>query len=126
MRNRKLLTLVSSTALMVVAANAGASDFIHKKIECPVNNANLVGTPDGNINIEDVIISASAATDVTVRFTGGEQGNRTFIRVYMAGNDTFVSNFAGTVDGERNASMKVGCTGNATIDVTLVGSGDLE
>lgn len=112
--------------VMLTAQGVGASDFVHKSVSFPKNNIDIVGTPDGNINIEDVIVSSDAPTDVTLKFFGGEQGNRVFMRFYLPGNDTVVSNFAGTIDGERNASVKMTCSGEAKVDVTLVGSGNLE
>jgi hypothetical protein len=125
MDTRIRTTTLAAAVALLAAQGVGASDFVHKSISCPKNNIDIVGTPDGNINIEDVIVSSDAPTDVTLKFFGGDQGNRVFMRVYLPGNDTVVSNLAGTIDGERDASIKMTCNGEAKVDVTIVGSGNL-
>jgi hypothetical protein len=121
------LTIFLTTGLLALGAqSASAADFVHKSFACPLNQATLVGTPDGNINLQDIIISSDAPTDVVISYAGGEQGNRKLMRVYLGGNDTVVSNFSNGVNGERNAKLVLRCTGNAQVDVTVVGSGDIE
>jgi hypothetical protein len=124
--NCKYLTGTLATGLLLTATQGvWAGDFVHKSISCPRNNALVVGTLDANINIEDVIVSSDAPTDVTLKYVG-EQGNRVFMRVYLPGNDTVVSNFSQQLNGEKDAAVRMSCKGQAQVDISVIGSGRLE
>lgn len=124
--NRKIwVSTLAAGLLMTAAQGVGAGDFVQKSVTCPRANANIVGTPDGNINIEDIIVSSDAATDVTFKFVG-EQGGRAFLRLYLSGNDTVVSNFQSQLNGDNNAAVKMSCGGTAEVQITLVGTGRIE
>lgn len=127
MKTRVLTGLVSAGFLMAAAQGAIASDFKHVQVACPKDGFQLIGTPDGNININDIIISSDAPTDFLIRYVApGGTAKRTVLRVYLPGNDTVVTNFSDPLDGEREWSVRATCRGEAKVEVTIAGSGDVE
>ena len=42
--------------------------------------------------------------------------------VYLDANETVVTNFQGQVEGEEGQSIKMSCSGAATVSITLVGN----
>jgi hypothetical protein len=60
MNFKNLASIVTAGLIILGTQSVFASDFIQKQFNCPKSGAQLVGTPDGNINVEDIIISSDA------------------------------------------------------------------
>jgi len=97
------------------------ADHVNKSVNCPINGFNIF--PAGSkINITDLIISTNGATDVTLWFN---PPRIVVLTTYMDGNETVVTNFRGDVENPDEQALKITCGGEATVSVTLVGTGRL-
>lgn len=127
MSKRLMAGALTAGLLLLGTQGATAADFSHKQVVCPKDGIALIGTPDGNINITDIILSADAPTDFTIRYVApGGTAKRVLVRVYLKASETVVIPFSDGVNGEREWSVRATCSQQAKVEVTLTGSGDIE
>ena len=104
--------------LLLGTSTASAAGFIQKTVQCPKTGFNLI--PAGNrLAIKDLIVSTNAATNVTLKFNPPQI---ILMTAFMQANETVVSNFGGEVEGEKEQALKMDCSGNAIVSVTVVGT----
>lgn len=127
MKTRLTTGVLTAGLLLMSTQGAMAGDFVHKQVVCPKDGIALVGTPDGNINIDTIVLSADAPTDFTIRYVApGGTAKRVLVRVYLKASETVVIPFSDGVNGEREWSVRATCGQQAKVEVTLTGSGDIE
>lgn len=108
---------IGLVSMLLAAPAASAAGFIHKTVQCP--RTGFVIVPAGErIELEDIIVSADGVTDVQLFFNPPKFAVMT---VYLAANDTVVTNFQGQVEGLEEQALKLSCGGVATLTVTVVG-----
>lgn len=101
--------------------DASAAGFIHKSFNCPRTNATVIPA-GGRIQISDIILSANGNTNVTVFFS---PPTFRLMIAYLKGRDSFVSNFQGQVEGDKDQALMLNCTGAVPLSITVVGTGSL-
>jgi hypothetical protein len=104
--------------LTLAPTNSDAGGFLHKTKQCPISGTPIL--PAGSrYNIDDIIISVDGATDVELHFN---PARTTLVKLYMNANETFQTNFNGSVEGEKEQGLNLTCNGTANIQITIVGS----
>jgi len=121
-RDRDMKSSIKSLmmAIPLIVALAGGQawaaeeGYKQKNITCNGDLKKIVGVPNGEAaQILFIVLSSSAATTVKVNF-----GSNRVLQVYLDANDTFQTSLAEIV-GNSGAAIKVGCSGNADLSLTL-------
>ena len=99
----------------------GNAGFKQIQVNCPANGISLLGAADGNVNVDQIVLSSSAPTDFAIRYANpGGSSKRVLLRAFLAGNDPVSLTFADGVRGEQEQTLKAQCAGSATVQVTVV------
>ena len=102
---------------------SGMADQLFKQVSCPSYN-NIILPVGERVEIDDIIVSANQDQIVTLKFSPPD-----FIiaKLSMKAREPVVINFSGQVEtpddlGEGDLGLRLDCTGDGNVFITVVGS----
>jgi hypothetical protein len=121
-----LLTMVLSSP------GVARADFFSRAVKCPTDDyapdGVLLTSPDKNVQLTDVIISAGGPLTFALYFDNPNvppgQDNQNFVSGFLRRGGNLVSNFSGNVQGQ-NLRLTCNALNETALYVTIVGEGSL-
>jgi len=112
------------TAVYAAFTESGPGDppptagSLYKQITCPVYGATVLSAGE-RIGIDDIVVSANQDQIVTLKFNPGDQ---IVTKLSMKARESAVVNISGIVESLDEQSLRLDCSGEGKLFITVVGS----